>query len=81
MNSLDSLNALFGSDVAVRDGRLTVSRASAVASPAMDRLVRAAVFGDGDEKEHARWMIWELGQAVVKDPNGSVFLRQGIWVP
>jgi len=64
MNSLDSLNSLFGNDVTVRDGRLTVARASALASPAMDRLVSAAVFGDGDEKEHARWMIWELGQAV-----------------
>ena len=24
---------------------------------------------------------WQLGQVTVKDPNGSVFLRQGIWVP
>ena len=30
----------------------------------MDQLVRAAVFGEPDEKEHARWLIWELGQAV-----------------
>ncbi len=30
----------------------------------MDKLVRAAVFGDGPEKEHARWLIWEIGQAV-----------------
>ena len=30
----------------------------------MDALVRAAVFGEGDEKEHARWLIWEIGQAV-----------------
>jgi fructose-bisphosphate aldolase, class II len=64
MNNLESLNGLFGDDVTVRDGRVAVSRPAALGSPAMDRLVRAAVFGDGDEKEHARWLIWELGQAV-----------------
>ena len=30
----------------------------------MDALARAAVFGDADERHHARWLIWELGQAV-----------------
>jgi fructose/tagatose bisphosphate aldolase len=64
MNKLDSLNTLFGDPVTVHDGRVTVTRPASLASPTMDRLVRAAVFGDGDEKEHARWLIWELGQAV-----------------
>jgi fructose/tagatose bisphosphate aldolase len=41
-----------------------VGNAVELASPKMDRLVRAAVFGDGDGKEHARWLIWELAQAV-----------------
>jgi fructose-bisphosphate aldolase class II len=31
-------------------------------SVAMDDLVRQAVFGTGDEKERARWLIWEIGQ-------------------
>src|SRR5262249_23816044 len=53
-----------GSDVVVRDGRITVSRDDALAGRAMDALARAAVFGESDEKEHARWLIWELGQAV-----------------
>jgi fructose/tagatose bisphosphate aldolase len=30
----------------------------------MDTLVRAAVFGDESTREHARWLIWEIGQAV-----------------
>ena len=64
MTNLESLNTLFGADVAVHDGRVTVHRPAALASPAMDQLARAAVFGDVDEREHARWMIWELGQAV-----------------
>ncbi len=28
----------------------------------IDGLVRKAVFGSEDEKAHARWMIWEMGQ-------------------
>ena len=28
----------------------------------IDALVRTAVFGSEDEKAHARWMIWEMGQ-------------------
>jgi fructose-bisphosphate aldolase class II len=64
MDSIERLNTLFGSDVSVKDGRLSVARDSALASASMDALVRAAVFGESAEKEHARWMIWELGQAV-----------------
>jgi fructose/tagatose bisphosphate aldolase len=64
MDKIESLNNLFGADVVVRDGQLTVARNVGVASPAMDTLVRAAVFGDEEEKGHGRWMIWEIGQAV-----------------
>jgi len=64
MDNIEALNSLFGGDVVVRKDRVTVKQDSALASPAMDRLVRAAVFGDRAEKEHARWLIWELGQAV-----------------
>src|SRR2546428_1544143 len=31
-------------------------------SGAMDDLVRRAVFGAADEREQARWLIWEIGQ-------------------
>ena len=31
-------------------------------SDKIDALVRKAVFGTEDEKTHARWMIWEMGQ-------------------
>ena len=79
MNNLESLNRLFGDDVTVRDGRVAVSRPAALGSPAMDRLVRAAVFGDGDEKEHARWLIWELGQAVGVRPSSiqDLYMARG----
>ncbi|HEX6574209.1 MAG TPA: class II fructose-bisphosphate aldolase [Gemmatimonadaceae bacterium] len=50
--------------VRVEDGRVTVVDESAIASPAMDDLVRSAVFGDQDSRDNARWLIWEIGQAV-----------------
>jgi fructose/tagatose bisphosphate aldolase len=61
---MDKLDKLFGTDVTVRDGQVVVARASSLASPTMDQLARAAVFGDTAEREHARWLIWELGEAV-----------------
>jgi fructose-bisphosphate aldolase, class II len=64
MHDLDALNGLFGDAVDVANERLTVSRPEALATDKMDELVRAAVFGEGTAKEYARWMIWELGQAV-----------------
>src|SRR5687768_16755245 len=42
-----------------------VTRPAALQTEAMDRLVRLAVFGKtDDEREAARWLIWELGQEV-----------------
>ena len=63
MDRIETLNSLFGAAVAVTDGKVAVSNDKAIASDAMDALVRAAVFGESDEKEHARWLIWEIGQA------------------
>jgi hypothetical protein len=64
MDTIESLNGLFGAAVSVRDGKVTVSNEAPLASEAMDTLVRAAVFGESEEREHARWLIWEIGQAV-----------------
>ncbi len=55
---------LMNGAVSIDDGRVTVTDESALASPAMDALVRAAVFGDQDSKDNARWLIWEIGQEV-----------------
>ena len=43
---------------------LTVRDQSALTSSGMDELVRLAVFGEPNERELARWAIWEIGQAV-----------------
>lgn len=45
-----------GSGVEIRDS-------SALRSPATDRVVWQAVFGSAEEREAARWVLWELGQA------------------
>src|SRR3954462_5559583 len=59
----------FGKAVTVLDGRVTVHDESAIASPAMDTLVYTAVFGEPDDREDARWLIWELGQALGVQPS------------
>ena len=51
-------------EVVVRDGRVQVLRAEALASEKMYALVREAVFGGEDARDQARWLIWELGQTV-----------------
>jgi fructose/tagatose bisphosphate aldolase len=50
--------------IEVRDDRVVVLDEAKLASPLMDELVRAAVFGSDEAKEYARWVIWEAGQQV-----------------
>ncbi|HEU4565876.1 MAG TPA: class II fructose-bisphosphate aldolase [Gemmatimonadaceae bacterium] len=56
--------SLFGGDVRLENNHVTVLREASLASERMDALVREAVFGQGQARDHARWLIWELGQAV-----------------
>jgi len=60
---MHSIDSLFGEAIGVRDGAVTVKNETAIASDAMDKLVRRAVFGDEHERNYARWLIWEIGQA------------------
>ncbi|HEU5186360.1 MAG TPA: class II fructose-bisphosphate aldolase [Gemmatimonadaceae bacterium] len=53
-----------GGAVRVDNGHVVVAREKDLASPAMDALVREAVFGQGQARDHARWLIWEIGQEV-----------------
>ena len=45
----------------------------------IDRLVRQAVFGTADEKERARWQIWEIGQRAGVRPASihELYLARG----
>ncbi len=58
-------NALDVMEGAVRydQGRVRLLNPDALASPALDRLVRLAVFGETDDaRDAARWLVWELAQ-------------------
>ncbi|GAC1647272.1 MAG: class II fructose-bisphosphate aldolase [Gemmatimonadaceae bacterium] len=63
-DELDAINHLFGDALHVHAGSVTVGQERTLASPAMDALAREAVFGIGTLREYARWLIWEIGQAV-----------------
>src|SRR6266550_4069141 len=45
----------------------------------IDALVRKAVFGSEDEKAHARWLIWEIGQRAGVRPASihELYLARG----
>jgi len=59
---------MLGNAVSVLDGKVTVTDEGALKSDRTDKLVRAAVFGEKDEKEYARWLLWEIGQSVGVQP-------------
>jgi fructose-bisphosphate aldolase class II len=53
-----------GDAIRVENGRVTVIREGDLASLKMDALVREAVFGTGEARDYARWLIWEIGESV-----------------
>src|SRR5205085_7563807 len=66
--TMDSVTDIFGKDLSILDGKVAVRNDAALTSDKMDRLVRSAVFGEKDEREYARWLLWEIGQAVGVQP-------------
>src|SRR4051812_6697913 len=79
MHDIDALNTLFGDAVSVADGRVTVTNPTALATTAMDELVRTAVFGEPVAREYARWLIWELAQAAGVRPSSihELYMARG----
>ncbi len=72
--------AAFGNAVkVVPGGGVEVGDRTALETPAMDRLVGNAVFGSADEREAARWLLWELGQATGVRPASihELYLARG----
>jgi fructose-bisphosphate aldolase class II len=69
----------FGSSIEIGDDRVVVRDAAQLASPAMDKLAYAAVFGSDDERDDARWLIWELAQSVGIRPSSihDLYLARG----
>src|SRR5262245_52134311 len=65
--------------VVVDHDRLTVRDEKVIASPATDQVVWAAVFGTEPERAAARWLLWELGQALGVQPSSihELYLARG----
>lgn len=65
--------------VQVTSAGVSVKEAAALRTPATDRLVWSAVFGTPSEQEAARWLLWELGQAVGVRPASihDLYLARG----
>ena len=53
---------LFGGGVTLVPGGIKVRDQAKLRSPATDRLVWQAVFASGEDRDAARWLLWELGQ-------------------
>lgn len=70
---------LFEGAVTVEQGTVRVNDASRIAGPDMDALVRKAVFGNDDERLDARWLIWEIAQAVGVHPSSihDLYMARG----
>ena len=73
------IESLMHGVVTADDGKVAIEDESAIASPAMDTLVYAAVFGDQDSRDNARWLIWEIGQHVGVIPSSihDLYLARG----
>ena len=82
--------SLFSGSVVPEGAGVQVKNPDALRTPAMDQLVRQAVFGNPSEQEAARWLLWELGQATGVRPasihdlyvaRGRGVARGGFTVP
>jgi fructose-bisphosphate aldolase, class II len=67
---------LYGRAVTLTQGGVAVRDAVGLRSPATDQLAQRAVFGQGDERDAARWLLWELGQATGARPASINALYQ-----
>ncbi|HKZ83057.1 MAG TPA: class II fructose-bisphosphate aldolase [Anaerolineae bacterium] len=63
MKAMDALLQSLQNSVAPSDGRAAVADEARLKTR-LDGLVYEAVFGDGETKAAARWLIWEIAQAL-----------------
>src|ERR687893_275662 len=70
---------LYGGAVTLVPGGVQVRDQAKLRSPATDRLVWQAVFGSGEEREAAGWLLWELGQVAGARPASinDLYLARG----
>jgi fructose/tagatose bisphosphate aldolase len=70
---------LYGGAVAQVPGGIQLRDQARLRTAATDRLVWHAVFGTGDDREAARWLLWELGQVTGARPASinDLYLARG----
>lgn len=70
---------LFGGAVSRTGNHVEISQPELLRSDVMDQLVALAVFGDPSDKEAARTLLWQLGQAVGVKPSSihDLYLARG----
>ncbi len=70
---------LYQGGVILVPGGVKIRDQAKLRSAATDRLVWQAVFGSGDNREAARWLIWELGQVTGARPASinDLYLARG----
>src|SRR6478672_7996990 len=70
---------LYEGAVVVVPGGIKLRDQNKLRSAATDRLAWQAVFGSGDDREAARWLIWELGQVTGARPASinDLYLARG----
>jgi fructose/tagatose bisphosphate aldolase len=73
------LIGLFGGAIRAEGDAIQVSDPSRLQSDAMDKLVGTAVFAEAAERDAARWLLWETGQAMGVRPAsiGSIYFARG----
>lgn len=77
--AIEQAIGLFGGAVQ-RDGQgVRVTDAAALRTDATDRLVWQAVFGTPEQRDAARWLLWELGQSAGARPASihELYLARG----
>ena len=76
---LAQLIGLFGGTVRQSGEQVQVADATKLRTEATDKVVHAAVFGAQAERDAARWLLWEIGQAVGVRPSsiGPIYFARG----
>jgi fructose-bisphosphate aldolase, class II len=76
---LATAHRFLGGAVQVVSGAVRVMDEGRLQSGQMDALVHTAVFGGDDAREDARWLIWEIAQAVGIHPSSihDLYIARG----
>jgi fructose-bisphosphate aldolase class II len=78
-NATQRVVEVYDGGVVLVPGGVKVRDQGKLRSPATDRLAWQAVFAEGEDREAARWLLWELGQVTGARPASinDLYLARG----